>query len=83
MPKLNEHSKQLSQQVELLRQTRSKNAALIEERLRSFTMNSNMNTTQRKPQPSDPERKFREHVDNTVDLMSHLSVHKLKKKIDK
>ena len=41
-----------------------------------------MNTTTKKPLPSDPEKKFRSFVDHTVDIMSRYSVQKLKKKID-
>ena len=41
-----------------------------------------MNLTKNKPKPSDPEKKFRDHVDNTVDIMSRYSVNKLKKKVD-
>lgn len=41
-----------------------------------------MNTTKNKPQPSDPEKKFRLHVDNTVDLMNRCSIRKLKTRID-
>lgn len=61
--KLTDESKNLMMQVENLRQTRSKNAALIEEKLRNFTVNANMNLTQNKPKLSDPEQKFRDHVD--------------------
>ena len=56
--------------------------ALIEERLRTYTMNSNMNTTQKLPQQAEPEVAFRDHVDNQVDIMSRFSVTRLKKKID-
>ena len=61
MPKQqnSDESKHLIMQVENLRQTRSKNAALIEERLRSFTINANMNLTTNKPKMSDPEAMFR------------------------
>lgn len=48
IPILSDQLKQLSQQVEVLRQTRSKNVALIEERLLTFTKNANMNTTSKK-----------------------------------
>ncbi len=68
--------------MELLRETRSKNAALIEERLRNYTVNANMNTTKKKPQPSDPELKFKSYVEHTVDIMSRYSIRKLKNKID-
>ena len=67
----------------MLRESRSKNVALIEERIRTYTMNSNMNTTQKMPQPPDPEINFRNHVDNTIDLMNRFSINKLKKKIDR
>ena len=82
MPQLSDQAIKLSQHVEILRQTRSKNAALIEDRLRTFTMNANMNTTQKKPAPADPELKFRNYVDNTVDCMNRYSIKRLKKKID-
>lgn len=68
--------------MDVLRETRSKNVALIEERLRTYTMNSNMNTTKKLPQPADPEIAFRKHVDNQVDIMSRFSVSRLKQKID-
>ncbi len=45
-------------------------------------MNANINTTQKKPLPADPELKFRSFVDNTVDSMSRYSIKRLKKKID-
>lgn len=82
MPQLSDQAKQLSQQVERLRQTRSKNSALIEERLRTFTMNANMNTTKKKPLPADPELNFRSYIDHTVDIMNRYSIKKLKTKID-
>ena len=41
-----------------------------------------MNTTQKLPQPAEPEVAFRDHVDNQVDIMSRFSVTRLKKKID-
>ena len=41
-----------------------------------------MNLTSNKPKLSDPEQKFRDHVDNMVDIMSRYSVNKLKKKVD-
>ena len=80
--KLTDESKNLMMQVENLRQTRSKNAALIEEKLRNFTVNANMNLTQNKPKLSDPEQKFRDHVDQQVDMMNRYSIHKLKKTVD-
>ena len=68
--------------MERLRQTRSKNSGLIEERLRTFTVNANMNTTQKKPLPADPELNFRSYIDHTVDIMNRYSIKRLKKKID-
>jgi len=41
-----------------------------------------MNLTQNKPKMSDPEQKFRDHVDNMVDIMSRYSVKNLKSKVD-
>ena len=49
MPQLNDQYRSLISQVEMLRESRSKNVALIEERIRTYTMNSNMNTTQKMP----------------------------------
>lgn len=54
----------------------------IEERLRNLTVSANMNLTQNKPKMSEPEQKFRDHVDNVVDIMSRYSVKNLKTKVD-
>lgn len=61
-----------------MREKRSKNSALIEERLRNYTVNANMNTTKNKPRPADCELNFRSYVDHTVDIMSRCSIGKLK-----
>ena len=82
MPLLSDSTKQLSQQIEVLRQTRSKNAALIEERLRVFTRDSNVNTSMKKHPEPEAEQKFRSFVDNTVALMGRYSINKLKRRIE-
>ena len=83
MPSLKDESKPICQQVERLRSVRSKNAQLIEERLRTYTKNSNIHTTERYPQPSAPEKRYRDYVSNTVDMMSRCSIKGLKAQIDK
>ena len=79
IPRLVDDHKSIIQQFE--RNRNSKLLRPIEFRLSEITRNANLNTTDKKPLPSNPERDFRAYVDNQIDLMSRLSVHKLKNKI--
>ena len=74
MPILNDNYRSVISQVEVLRESRSKHVGQIEEKIRTYTMDSNMNTTTKPPQPADPEIKFRSYVDNTVDMLNRFSI---------
>ena len=71
-------TKELDKQLTRIRELRYQQAPKIEERLRKMTMNANMNTTENKPKPSAHDDRYREYVDNQVDMMGRLSSKYLK-----
>jgi len=83
IPCLENDHKLINQQFERVRMIRANSIPPIEYKLRMFSQNANINTTQKEKRITKPEQNFRSYIDNQIDMMSRLSCDKLRHKIIK